>query len=79
MTDEECIALAMLHGAYFWPPKFAKAESPNLTVFAIDAGFDENASCVYPDGQPTFSNGTTYASAARAYCERHHGLLEEVT
>lgn len=84
MTDEECIALAMLHGATIWPTgsELARRRGERgqftVTVFAIDRGFNENISCLYDDGSVAYNKGNTAAEACRAYCIRHK-LLPEVT
>lgn len=74
MTDEECIAIAMLHGGYFWHmPTGDPQELSRLKLyFVIDRGGDENSSDVSHD------RGSSPGDAARKYCIRHK-LLSEVT
>jgi hypothetical protein len=74
MIDEECIAIAMLHGAYFWHHRgIDPASLSKLRLyFAIDPGGDENSQTV------PHSRGSSPGDAARNYCVRHK-LLPEVT
>lgn len=74
MTDDECIATAVLHGAYFWHDRGMKPEDVERLglYFAIDRGGDERSSAVRHD------RGTSPGDAARKYCIRHK-LLPEVT
>ena len=85
MTDDECIAIAVLHGAYFWPrpntPEFERATEMsdrgyNHSWFAIDAGFDELNGP--NDKRKWYDQGGSIGAVARMYCERHR-LLPEVT
>jgi hypothetical protein len=71
MTDDECIALAILHGAKFWRAPFVRASSPRK--YAIDRGYDEHTAYGLQ-----YDSALTWGEAARKYCERHK-LLQEVT
>jgi hypothetical protein len=73
MTDDECIALAILHGAKFWCAPFVRVRAASMTKYAIDRGYDEHTA-----DQPQYDSALTWGEAARKYCERHK-LLQEVT
>lgn len=69
MTDEECIALAMLHGAELWD---CAAEGWYISPIGKDHPLEKERWSQNKNGWPS------RAAAARAYC-KYHQLLEKVT
>ncbi|RZN09675.1 hypothetical protein CWO91_16740 [Bradyrhizobium genosp. SA-3] len=80
MTDEECIATALLHGAKIWPSgqelqernRRYGGEKGTHPIYVIDRGFHERMPCVYDDLRPAYNEAKTAGEAARAYCIRHN-------
>lgn len=67
MTDEECIAIATLHGAELWD---CPSEGWYLAPMGRDHPLEKERWNEGKNGWPT------RAAAARAYC-KHHKLLGE--
>lgn len=72
MTDEECIALAVLHGAEF------TSMTGDKNWWFVNANNAADPVALKQRDKTRHYFFPSREAAARAYCE-HHGLLGEVT